>query len=482
MSATSATFRLTRTGSAITPSRTALVVATALGGMVLGWLVSSFSIVLAGVACGAIAGSVAIAIAWGAEGFVIFLLVASMLPLPTLPIGTAGFPLATVAVVMILAAVVRVARQRAIEVRVGHVSPYVALLVVAVISLAASWLFWDARVPTGAERGYGHRSIVYQVTGLYMLAVPLLAFAGGAISSRVLRVERVYAWVFVGLVGLTLFGLGSWLQHPGNPIDSFSNGVRTTLDYQWTAVMLVMAVGLAFHARRRALRVVALLLIVLGAVTASLQYVLSAWLAILAALTVMISLRFGVRGVVLWLGALTSIALLLEPTVATIIAQRASSPDVDRLKLWQSALVVWTKSPVWGVGPGNFASYMETYNLFSLGLVLQGYQQAHDIFLEILGEDGIVGLALLGGFVWLVVRTLLRFKPVTPLAGFARTSGLGVLVTAAVIASLGGGFVPTIASAGYNALPKVLVEWFVIGCAVGLARRDPSSTPVVSVG
>lgn len=477
MSVTGAVSRLRPSRSSVaTPA--ALVVATSLAGVLLGWVVSAFGVVIAAILCAAIAGCIAIGVVWGAEGLVVLLLVASMLPLPTVAVGSAGFPLATVSVMLILVAAVYVARRRGLDARVPHVTPYAALLVVALLSLAASWLFWDAHVPTGADRGYGHRSIQYQVTGLYMLAVPLLAFGGGAISSQVFRIERLYAWVFAGLAGLTLFGLGSWLQHPTNPIQAFSQGERTTLDYQWTAFMLVMAVALVFYAQRRVLRWAALLLGLLGAMTASVQYVLSAWLAILAALTLMIWLRFGARGVVLWIGALTCIGLLLEPTVAAIIAQRAGSPDVDRLKLWQSALVVWTKSPVLGVGPGNFASYMETYNAFPLGLVLQGYQQAHDIFLEILAEDGIVGLTLLAVFVWLVTRTLLRFKAITPLAGFARTAALGLLVTTAVIASLGGGFVPTIASAGYNALPKILIEWFVIGCGVGLARHQTSRPAV----
>ncbi len=476
MSATGAVSRLARTRFSLT-APAVVAVATVCTGVLIGFLVSAFGVVVVAIGCAAVAGCLAIGIAWGTEGMVILLLVGSMLPLPTVAVGTAGFPLATVAVILILAAVVRVARRRGVPLRVPHVSPYAALIAIGLISLVASWLFWDARVPTGAERGYGHRSISYQVTGLYMLAVPLLAFAGGVISSRVLRVERLYTWVFAGLAGLTLFSFGTWLQHPTNPIQAFSQGERTTLDYQWTAFLLVMAVALAFHAQRRGLRRWALALVVLGASTAVLQYVLSSWLAILAAITVMLWLRFGPRGVVLWVGALTVIGLLLEPTVATIVAQRVSSPDVDRLKLWQSAVVIWTKSPVWGIGPGNFASYMETYNAFPLGLVLQGYQQAHDTFLEILAEDGIVGLALLGAFVWLVVRTLLNFKAATPLAGFVRTSTLGLLVTTAVIASLGGGFVPTIAEAGYNALPKILIEWFVIGCGVGFALRQSSRPP-----
>jgi hypothetical protein len=446
-------------------------------GVALGLSISDFGVVIAAAACAAIVLLVVVSARWGAEGTVLLLLVASMLPLPTLAVGTIGFPLATVAVLFILAAALLSARRRGLQSGVPHLTPYLMLIAVAAISLAASWLFWDARVPTGTARGYGHRWIGYQLTGLYLLAVPAIAYAGGVLSSRVMRVERLYGCVLAVLAVLTLYGLSQWVQHPVNPIAAFAEGVRTKIDYQWAAFMLAIAVALAFHARRRDLRAIAVLLILLGGLTATVQYVLSAWLALGATITVLICLRFGVRGFVLWLGTITLLGLLAEPVVSAVVAQRASSPDIDRLQLWQSALVIWSKGPVWGIGPGNFASYMEAYNAFPLGLVLQGYQQAHNIFLEILAEEGAIGIALLAVFVVLVLRTLLRFRAVGAADGFLRSAGIGVLLTAAIIAALGGGFVPTIASAGYNALPKILIEWFLVGCAVGVAQQR--SRPVV---
>jgi O-antigen ligase len=184
-----------------------------------------------------------------------------------------------------------------------------------------------------------------------------------------------------------------------------------------------------------------------------------------------VSLRFRLRGLLVFGGAVLLIGLLFEPTVAAIVAQRSNSADLDRLKIWQSALVVWTKGPAIGIGPGNFASYMETYSQFPLALVLQGYQQAHNIFLEVLAEEGVVGLGLLAVFVGLLVRSLLRFRPLSPTENFVRTAALGILAAGASISALGGGFIPTIASAGYNTLPYVLFVWFVIGSAVGLVPQ-----------
>jgi O-antigen ligase len=440
-------------------------------GVLVGWSITGPGIGLAAAVCVGIVALVIVAAIWGYEGFAIALVVASMLPLPTVSLlGTVRFPLASAAVLVIPGAAVWVSRRRGTTLLVPHLWPYLTLVAVAVVSLAASWLFWDPRVPTGIERGYGHRWIGYQITGLYLLVVPLLAFAGGVLSSRLLRLERLFGAVLLAITGLTLFALATWIQHPANPIDAFYTGDRVKLDYQWAAILLVMSVPLLFYAQRPLLRLVAVALLVLAAVTWLVEYVLSAWLGVLAAVMVMIWLRFRMRGIVLFVGALVMVGLILEPTVATIVSQRSNSPDVDRLKIWQSALVVWSKGPVIGVGPGNLASYMETYSEFPLGLVLQGYQQAHNIFLEILAEEGAVGLVMIGIFTGLIVRSLVRMKAASPLQSYARTVALGLLVSSAVIASFGAGFVPTVASAGYNVLPYVLAEWFVIGCGVGVAQ------------
>ncbi|MBV9524692.1 MAG: O-antigen ligase family protein, partial [Candidatus Dormibacteraeota bacterium] len=392
----------------------------------------------------------------GFEGFGIALVVASMLPLPTVTLlGTAQFPFASFAVVALLVSAWWVARVRGLTPSAPCVMPYLVLIGVAAVSLAASWLFWDARVPTGAERGYGHRSIVYQLTGLYLLAFPLVAFAAGAFSSRLIRVDRLLAWVCVALTGLTVYALSGWIQHPGNPIDLFNTGDRVKFDYQWAAFLAVASSALLLNARSRRLRIIAVALLALAAFTVSVEYVLSAWLGVAIGIAFVVWLRFGWRGVVLMAAAITAAALVVEPTVSAIVSQRASSTDVDRLKIWQSALIVWSKSPLIGVGPANLASYMETYSLFPLGLVLQGYQQAHNIFLEILAEEGVAGIALLVAFVWLILRSLVRWHPESTPDAVARAGAGGVLITAAVIASLGGGFIPTIASAGYNALPYV---------------------------
>jgi len=164
-------------------------------------------------------------------------------------------------------------------------------------------------------------------------------------------------------------------------------------------------------------------------------------------------------------------ALAVQSTLGTIVTQRLAGNDLDRIRLWQSALTVWSKSPIIGVGAGNLDSYMERFSAFSITLVLQGYQQAHNIFLELLAEIGVVGLALFLTFVGLVLWRLTRRAPGRPIsARHFQAAGLAMVVGSALMGVVGSGLVPTIASAGWAGIAPVFVCWFFAGCGVAIAR------------
>ena len=448
----------------------------ALLGAATGWLVMSqwTLVVIAVVAAAFIA---VVAAAWlGFEAFVLLLLIASMLPLPTLTVGSVGFPLATAAIPLTLVAALVICRRRGLPLSVPYIWPYVALIVVGALSVAASYVFWDPRVGTSTERGYGHRWIGYQLTGLYLLAAPLLAYAGGVLTAQVARIGRIHALVFTALAGLSLALLVMWLQHPISPLDAFAQKSRTKSDNQWAAYCVVCAIAVLFTLRRPLSRFAGSVMLMFGSAATLIAYVLSGWVGLALAVTTLIWDRFRARGLMIWFGVVALIALPLQSIIVTIVTQRTLSHDTDRLGLWLSALIVWTKSPLIGVGSGNLASYMEAYNVFPLGIVLQGYQQPHNIFLEILAETGIIGILLLGIFLVLVLRKLWRFRSEDAMHNLAAKTALGVMVTGALIAAFGSGFLPTIASAGYNALPTVFVVWFLVGCGVGVTLRSDATS------
>lgn len=96
---------------------------------------------------------------------------------------------------------------------------------------------------------------------------------------------------------------------------------------------------------------------------------------------------------------------------------------IERLAHWQAALNMGRTNAWLGVGFGNYDATYETYRLinwkFSLG-------HAHNYYLNVLAETGIIGLvAYIGLFVWLLMLTWQTRKHPDNLARFTAVGLLG---------------------------------------------------------
>jgi O-antigen ligase len=410
------------------------------------------------------------------QAIVVPLIVLSMLPLPLITIRSAGFGFGTMAAPLILFLGLALAHRRRLAVDIPYVGLYALLLTVGVISVVNSWLFWDPNVGTSMELGFGHRWIGYQVTALFFLATPFLAFAAGIVYAQLERLTSLYVGVLTSVTVTTCIGLWSWWHNPVNPIDVYLKGARPNINPDATLFLIALSAALLVWQRHRwQLWVPALLLLTVGLVAAFLSYALNAWLGGLGAITVLIWSRWRGRGLLAWFAGLGLVALAVQETIGTIVSQRLGGNDVDRIGLWHSALIIWSKSPIVGVGAGNLVSYMERFSVFSIALVLQGYQQAHNIFLEVLAELGLLGLALFLTFIGVVIWRLTRRTAGQSLAArHFQAAGLAMLVGSALMAVVGSGLVPTIASAGWEGIPPVVVCWFFAGAGVAMASKSPS--------
>jgi len=412
------------------------------------------------------------------QAIVVPLLVLSMLPLPLVSVRSAGFGFATLAAPLFLAIGLALAHRHLRSVEVPFIGLFLILMTAAIISVVNSWLFWDPNVGTSMERGFGHRWIGYQVTALYFLATPFLAFAAGVVYAQLERTVALYVGVLLSVTATALIGLWSWAHNPVNPIDVYLHGARPNINPDATVFLIALSAAVVVWQRDRwRLWVPALLLLVLGLVAAFLSYALNAWLGALGAITVLVWSRWGWRGILTFIAALGLAAVAAQSVLGTIVGQRLASNDLDRIGLWRSALIVWSKSPIIGVGAGNLDSYMERFSLFGISLVLQGYQQAHNIFLELLAELGVIGLALFLAFIGVVVWRLTRPMPGRSLAAHhLRAAGLAMIVGSSLMGLVGSGIVPTIASAGWEGIAPVVVCWFFAGA--GVAMTLPSrATP-----
>ena len=143
------------------------------------------------------------------------------------------------------------ARRRLGTVEFPYVWLFVALMTVAAVSVVNSWLFWDPNVGTSMERGSGHRWIGYQVTALYFLATPFLAFAAGAVYAQLERISSLYLGVVISVTATTVVGLWTWWHNPVNPIDVYLKGARPNINPDATLFLIALSSSVLVWQHRR---------------------------------------------------------------------------------------------------------------------------------------------------------------------------------------------------------------------------------------
>jgi len=130
--------------------------------------------------------------------------------------------------------------------------------------------------------------------------------------------------------------------------------------------------------------------------------------------------------------ALVMIVCLLADAAAGFFFQRLGEVDdfttVSRLAIWGGAFTVFARSPMLGTGFGNLRGLMG--GLLNLPDGWTG--DAHNLYLELLAETGIIGFAAFGLLIVLALRTVRKqlrgtenhFNKMTALAIFAAICGV----------------------------------------------------------
>jgi hypothetical protein len=156
--------------------------------------------------------------------------------------------------------------------------------------------------------------------------------------------------------------------------------------------------------------------------------------------------------------------------------------DPNRLRLWQTALLMAADHPVLGVGTGRFAFFFREY----AGTLAQGFGPfwgtAHSLYLHLLAEQGLVGLAsflVFVGSVWLGAFGGLRAIPAGPAA-----------LLAGLLAALAGWLTYAVVQFTFRVNALVYLACILAGTAVALAvpalpppgRRRPWLAVAIAVG
>ncbi|MFJ7153099.1 O-antigen ligase family protein [Streptomyces sp. NPDC100445] len=348
--------------------------------------------------------------------------VVALLALPVAPGGDGGAgPADALSALVVVGCAVRLLRARRRP--LTRTAAVVLGLPVAGVALAAL----HAVPPDAGIAGLGR---YLQVFVLVPAAVVLL------IRDRV--DFRLLAWSLValagwqGAVGVHQYVTGTGASYQGEDVRAVGTFGVTDVMGMATVVAfgLVCAVGLALGRGAPRERAAAVCCALALTVPLALSFSRGAWIATVVTLTLQLvlsglrrALRVGAAvlalGVVLVGGFGTGTAMLQERIDS--IGQVADAPDqsvTDRYTMWAAAGAMWRERPLTGVGLKGFPEYRDGYASLALssGSDTEGAGAAyrrqpllspHNMYLLVLGEQGLIGLVCLaGGWLALLVCAL----------------------------------------------------------------------------
>lgn len=348
--------------------------------------------------------------------------VVALLGLPLAPGGEGGAgPADALSALVVLFCAVRLLRQRRRP--LSRTAALVLGLPVAGLALAAM----GASSPGAGLTGLGR---YLQIFVLVPAAVVLL------IRDR--ADFRVLAWSFVGLagwqgaVGVHQFVTGTGASYQGADIRAVGTfgpqdvmGMATVVSFG-----LICAVGLALGRTSVRQRTIAACSALALLVPLALSFSRGAWIATALTCTVQLALAGPRRALkagavaaaagVILVGGFGIGSAMLQERVGSI-TQVTDAPDqsvTDRYTMWAAAVGMWRDQPLTGVGLKGFPEHRDAHASLALssgsdtegagsGFVKQPLLSPHNMYLLLLGEQGLIGLlALVGCWLAMLARGL----------------------------------------------------------------------------
>ncbi|MCK8677918.1 O-antigen ligase family protein [Streptomyces lichenis] len=274
------------------------------------------------------------------------------------------------------------------------------------------------------------------------LQVFVLVPAAVVLLLRDRRDFRLTAWALVGLalaqgaVGTVQNLTGTGASYMGEDVRAVGTFGAADVMGMATAVAygLVAAVALALGSPGRRGRAVALGCAALLLFPLVVSFSRGAWIATVAACALLlvlsgplralrVALVAGAAGVVLVAGLGVGSQPVTERVAS--ISQVTDAPDrsvTDRYTMWAAAVGMWRSEPLTGVGLKGFPEYRDAHASLALSsgsdiagagrdFARQPLLSPHNMYLLILGEQGLLGLlALAGGWLALLVCGLRRLR------------------------------------------------------------------------
>jgi hypothetical protein len=158
----------------------------------------------------------------------------------------------------------------------------------------------------------------------------------------------------------------------------------------------------------------------------------------------------------------------VSKVVAEEEAQQSLGGRSGRDALAEDAIRIWSRYPLFGVGPGNNYPYMIKYSVIGT---------PHGQYMNLLLETGLVGFACYAAFVALAIKSGLNL--LARVRGGAREvlvlGWLGLFVGLVAVGGLLGDFsLPSIRNDGLHTLSWYYQQWVVLGLLAAVKRIEAS--------
>jgi len=373
--------------------------------------------------------------------------------------------------------------------------PLLGLVFMAIVSNVFAQVFWTPSVPHKINTN----PILYdELFGIVLYFVPLITITVtvAALTHKEKLVEYIqYAFLssailcsLIIIVRFKSIGADIYTFRFADPSIAYMS-LRALAQTIALGAMISYAHFLYATSWRRRLVFGIAVVICLVAVYFTLEN--SWWLEVVFALIV-ITVMFSRKLLLFFLVC----AIPLLPLIKLEIDKLATVKTADyyRLIIWKDALRVWSKQPLFGVGPGNFWTYDQRFTQLPKDLHdcnKTGLCVAHNGYLQLLGELGPMGVFLILSFiVVIIVIGIMLYRrskvQVIPGRSFLDKLDLGlyidtpqrkdrilaVICTGLIVGSAVGDFFSgsfflqprQIGSA--IGLPQVITSWIMWGCLI----------------
>jgi O-antigen ligase len=158
---------------------------------------------------------------------------------------------------------------------------------------------------------------------------------------------------------------------------------------------------------------------------------------------------------------------VVERAIETEESQQSLGGTGGRDQLIIDGLSIWSRHPVFGVGPGNNYPYMIRYS--SLGT-------AHNQYVNVLMELGLLGFVCFAAFAFRAARMGLRVwrNARTPLHQYVTLAWLGVFGAMLAGGMFGDFMLPSIRNSGLELFSIYYVQWVLLGVMVSISALQRS--------